>query len=471
LDPNFRANQIDTFNFTIQRQLNRKLTMELGYIGRRITHEFEPVQINAVPYMMTMGGQTFANAYKNVVLQYCGGVTGLAGGGCGGSALVSPGAGPSPGAVTPQPFFEAALNGTGYCTGFTSCTAAFVANEGAKGTGNLTNAQVWSIWSDLDNGGFNFPRSMMNTPIPGTAPCPGSTSTAPCGASGQFTSGIFENASVGYGNYNAGFVSVKMAEWHGLTMQSNFTWSKALGTGAQAQSSSELAPLDPFNFGEMYGRQAFDRKFIYNTFIVYQPPFFKGQSGALGRLLGGWTFATIFTAGSGLPVQVATTFADYQAFGSCDGVTCADYDSENAVPIGPVAPHSHAYACGVGAGNTSGLAACAGQAPGNGYPINQFKDGALDYQNWRNPLLGLDTRDGGYGVVNGLPYWNMDFSIKKNIRIAESVGLEFQGVFANVLNHDQMFDGFPCLCNPGGFGSIGGEAGPRNIELGARVRF
>jgi hypothetical protein len=264
-----------------------------------------------------------------------------------------------------------------------------------------------------------------------------------------------------------------MAEWHGLTAQSNFTWSKALGTGAQAQSSSELAPLDPFNFSEMYGRQAFDRKFIYNMFLVYQPPFFKGQSGLMGRLLGGWTFASIFTAGSGLPIQAVTTYADYQSFGSCDGVTCADYDSENAVPIGPVAPHSHAYACHAASVGSDGnyYAACPGQAPGSSYPINEFKDGALDYANWRNPILGLDTRDGGYGIINGLPYWNMDFSIKKNIRVAESISLELQGVFANVLNHDQMFDGFPGLYSPTTWGSIGGEASPRNIELGARVRF
>jgi hypothetical protein len=465
LDPDFRPNQIDSFNFTIQRQINRRLTMEVGYIGRRITHEYEPVQLNSVPYMMTMGGQTFANAYKNTVLQYCGGVAGLGGGGCGGSALPTPGGGPNPGAVTPQPFFETALKGTGYCNGFANCTAAVVANEGANGTGNLTNAQVWGIWSDLDNGAFNFPRTMMNTPIPST--CNATTTT---GCSGQFTSGIFENASIGHGDYNAAFASVKMADWQGLTMQSNFTWSKALGMGAQTQSSSELSALDPFNLNEMYGRQAWDRKFIFNTFLVYQPPFFKGQSGFLGRALGGWTFATIFTAGTGLPIQVATTFADYQAFGGCDGVTCADYDSENAIPIGKIAPHSHGYFCS-SVPSGSSLAACQGQSPGNGYPINEFKDGALDYANWRNPILGLDTRDGGYGIISGLPYWNMDFSIKKNIRVTEGVNLEFTGVFANVLNHDQMLDGYACLCNPTGFGSIGGEAGPRNIELGLRARF
>jgi hypothetical protein len=108
--------------------------------------------------------------------------------------------------------------------------------------------------------------------------------------------------------------------------------------------------------------------------------------------------------------------------------------------------------------------------------VNQFKDGANEAMNWRNPLLGIDTRDNGYGGITGLPYWNIDFSVKKNIRVAENVSLEFQGVFANVMNHMQWTDNYPCLCNTPGFGAVGGnplgaEAEPRNIELGARVRF
>ena len=175
LDPNFRPNVVDSFDLTIQRQLNRKMTLEVGYIGRRITHEYQPININAVPYMMTRGGQQFKNAYANMVMEYCGGLANMGGGGCGGAA------GPNAGAVTPQPFFETALKGTGYCAGYSSCTAAVVANEGASGTGNLTLNNVWSLWSDLDGGvgcpssgctgpggdAFNFSRTMMNTPIPG----------------------------------------------------------------------------------------------------------------------------------------------------------------------------------------------------------------------------------------------------------------------------------------------------------------
>lgn len=447
LDPHFRPNVIDSFDFTIQRQLSRRFTMELGYIGRRITHEYLPLNINAVPYMMTKGGQTFANAYKNVVLQYCGGLAGMGGGNCAGNA----------GAVTPQPFFETALKGTGYCAPGT-CTATMVANEG----GNLANALVWDLWSDLDNGAFNFPRSMMNTPLPGTAPCPGSTSTTACGAQGQLTSGVGINASVGAGNYNAGFATLKMNDWHGLTAQSNFTWAKALGMGAFAQATSEYTAEDVFNLKQMYGRQGYDRKFVYNMFLVYSPPFFKGQHGFMGRLLGGWTTAAIFTAGSGTPIEVYTTTGDSEEFGSGDNNNF--FSNQNAIAIGPYTS-GHAYNDPAGG--------AAGQLP-----RNIFKLGSAEANNWRNPILGLDTRNGGAGALNGLRYWNMDFSLRKTVRIAERISLEFEGVAANVFNHNQWLDPigttglFDGSSPDGGFGSLNsGEAQARAIQIGGRVRF
>jgi hypothetical protein len=463
LDPNFRPNQIDSFDVTIQRQLNRKVTLEFGYIGRRITHEYQPINLNAVPYMMTVGGQQFKQAYANLVLQYCGGVAGLGGGGCAGASTT----GPTP--VTPQPFFEAALGGphSSYCTGFSSCTAAVVYKEGiAYGNGctpgttcpavnsptsNLTTASVWSLWSDLDPSMANVlgGTTMMNTTL---GPFNGGTVAN--------TSGIAVNASVGHGNYNAGFASVKMADWRGLTMQSNFTWSHALGTGAVVQASSEYTPDDPFDLNQMYGRQAFDRKYIYNMFLVYQPPFFKGQQGLMGRALGGWSFASVFTAGSGSPIEIYTSTGDGQEFGAGDNINF--FNNDNAIPIGPIGGSGKAYY----------------NNPSSGLPVNIFKNGPAEVSNWRNPILGMDTRDGGFGILNGLPYWNMDFSVKKNIRVAEGFSLELQGVFANVFNHNQFLDpiGTSGLFNPGGFGALPGSAqeqtgGDRQIEVGARVRF
>jgi hypothetical protein len=447
LDPNFRPNQVDSFDLTFQRQLSRKVTLELGYIGRRITNEYQPINLNAVPYMMTQGGQQFANAYKNVVLQYCGGIAGLAGGGCAKSAS----------AVTPQPFFEKAMN-PAYCAGQPSCTAAVVANEG----GNLATAQVWSMWSDLDgavgcpscpNGqGFTFGTTMMNNANPAFG----------AGVTPQMTAGPAVNGSYGYGNYNGGFVSLKMADWRGLTLQSNFTYSKSLGTGAVTQSSSSITPDDAFNLKTTYGYQNFNRKFVYNVFFVYQPPVYTGQSGLLGRMLGGWTFSSVFTAGSGTPVELFTSTGDGQEYGSGDNSSY--FSNANDIQIAPI-KSGRAY------------------SQGGNFP-NIFAVGPAAINDFRNPILGLDNRDGGNGNLIGLPYWNMDLSVRKNVRVAESVSLEFQGVFANVFNHNQWLDpvgifgsGLFSGSGPGGFGTLsGGSAqeepgGNRQIEVGARIRF
>ena len=442
LDPNFRPNAVDSFDFTIQRQLHKGITIEAGYIGRRITHEYQPINLNAVPYMMTLGGQRFDKAYANVVLQYCGGISGLAGGNCAAT----------PGAVTPQPFFETALAGTGYCTGYTSCTAAMVDKEGANGTGNLTYANVWSLYSDLDNGGFNFPRSMMNTPIPGSIN----------GGSGNLTSGVAVNASIGHGNYNAGFLSFKMGDWHGLTSQSNFTWSKTLSTGAVVQATSEDTAVDPYNLNTGYGLAGFDRKFVYNLFIVYQPPFYTGQQGLLGHVLGGWTFAPILTAGTGLPITLGTINGGGQAFGEGDSVNFfGNGNSENAIPVGPL-PKT-----GVHYSYTGCTAPCL---------PNLFANGTDAINSFRQPILGLDTKDGGWGILRGLPYWNVDLSIKKSFKLTERFSCELQMVTTNLFNHPVFDDPGPGdyldTSSPSSFGVLPQQGNnPRQMEFGFRVNF
>jgi hypothetical protein len=460
LDPRFRPNVVDSFDLTYQRQLSRSLTLEVGYIGRRITHEYQPININAVPYMMTMGGQQFQGAYVNIEKALgCAGPVSACGANVPSTKLPNsntpnPAYGNYINSIASQAFLQSAML-PGYCSGtfsngsgsYANCTAAVIDKE----LGNFTSQQVWSLWSDLDNGGFNFPRSMMNTPIPGS----------PFGSQGQMTSGVAINASVGHGNYNGGFFTLKMADWKGLTMQSNFTWSKALGTGALVQATSAYTPNDPFNLNNMYGPQFFDRKFVYNTFLVYNPPFYTGQAGVKGRLLGGWSFSPIFTAGCGQAIEIFTTTGEGQEFGGGDNVNF--FGLETAVPIGPI-QSGHVYHTAGSSGFGDG-----------GLPVNIFKDPAAAYGSYRNPILGLDNRNTSF--LRGLPYWNLDFSIRKNVRVTEQVALEFQGVFSNILNHNQFLDPWGMgLFSPSSFGNLLGSAqeipgGNRSIQVGARVRF
>ena len=453
MDPQFRPNAVDSFDLTIQHQFGPKMLVEVGYIGRLIHHEYQPINLNAVPYMTSVGGQQFQNAYANLE-KYLGCATSQLQ--CGANVPASGTAAYTSyiNAVSAQSFFETALAGTGYCSGYSSCTAAVLDKE----LSNFTSQSVWSMWSDLDNGGFNttlIPRSMQNTPIPGS----------PFGASGQATSGIAENLSVGYGNYNGGFLSVSMHNWHGLTMQHNLTWSKALGTGAFVQASSEYTPNDPFNLGAMYGEQGFDHRIVYNNYIVAQDPWFKDQHGFLGRVAGGWTLAPLFTAGTGAPVYCNTNSGG-QSFGSGDASSY--FDNEQCVFNTPYHAGHQAH-FGVAGANGIGTATST-------TPVNMFADPVSVFGQVRPPILGMDTKNPGVGPFMGQNYWNLDGELKKDVRIAESTTFQFSFMATNMLNHRQFGDpinqGGLCLCNPSGWGVLNTQANnPRQMEFGGRFTF
>ena len=146
---------------------------------------------------------------------------------------------------------------------------------------------------------------------------------------GQMSSNVTTSTSLGHGNYNAGFITFKMNDWHGVTLQNNFTYSKALGTGAVVQATSQETAVDPYNLNTQYGPQAFDRKFVDALFLVYQPPFYRTEQGLLGHILGGWTFAPIFTAGSGAPDFCNTNAGGFSSEGYTGSQDFGSGDSAN----------------------------------------------------------------------------------------------------------------------------------------------
>ena len=442
LDPDFRPNVSDSFDLTIQRRLSRNNTFEVGYIGRLIHHEYQPYNLNVVPYMMAKGGQSFASAYA--ALETALDCTKSAGA-CGAAGI--------PKNITPQPFFEAALAGTGYCTGYASCTAAVMANE----LGNLTSQAVWSLWSDLDNGGFNFPRTMQNTPISSS------------NASGQASSGLALNASTGYGNYNGAFITLITQDWHGLLMHNNFTYSKALGTGAFVQATSAYTPNDAFDLSKMYGVQAFNRKFVYNAYLVWEEPYFKGQQGILGRAAGGWSLAPIFTAGNGEPLYCSTQ-TNGQSFGSADA---NNYGTNEQCVFTSKYTGGYSSHYSVGGGNDAfGNAVGTATAGPGSQSINMFKDPVAVWNQVRAPILGIDSKNPGVGPITGTPYWNVDLSVQKSLKVYESVSLQFSVIFTNVFNHDVLADPGLALSSSSTWGVQNSQTNtPRKMEFGMRASF
>jgi hypothetical protein len=454
LDPSLRPSDVDTFNLSIQRQINRKMIVEVGYIGRLIHHEYIMENPNAVPYMLSLGGQSFESAYQ-VIEQAFGCTTSASQ--CAKSA--------TPTGIAAQPFFEAALGGptSTYCAAYSSCTAAVVTKQASK----FRQQQLFSLWQALDNNvngvggtGFTFGRSLMGT----------ATSNTTYGGAGQVVTGLSIGTAQGWSNYHGGYVTFKASSWNGVTLQENFTFSKALGLGAYNQSTSSIAAEDSFNLKQQYGRQQFDQRFIFNTFIVWETPWYKSQSGVIGRFAGGWALAPVLVAGTGSPLT-CTTNNSGQNFGGEDGATFTD--NENCIFTSPVTGSAHTTRGITGGVDSLGVSVGTGyKLPGGSSAVNIFNNPVSVFDSVRPPILGLDARDGGYGAISGLGYLNLDFSIKKSLTVWERVNLEFSGVFLNFMNHLDFSNPSLSLQSSANWGTTKTQGNSaRQIQMGVRANF
>jgi len=276
------------------------------------------------------------------------------------------------------------------------------------------------------------------------------------------------STSLGFSNYNAAYISYRVQDYHGLTLQSNFTWSKALGTGELRQYNSSNTALNPFDMQANYGQQLFNYKYVYNLIMYYQPPFFKSQKGVVGHLLGGWTISPLFQAQSGAPIRAS--FAEVsgtQAFGEIGNTSTAIGSRDNAVFIGAVPSLSR---------NLNTVGTTVGTAANNPTAQNAFSNPQMALASFRPCILGYDTSCGGYDNLNGLNNWNVDITIAKKFNILKEGRVDGQLIFniTNVLNHYNPSDPTLTITTPASFGKItgiGALSNPRAMEFGLRFGF
>jgi hypothetical protein len=440
LDNNFRPGATNSIDFSIQRELKGNIILEIGYVGQYSNHLFNGEDLNDVPWMMKLNGQTFANAYDNLYFELSKGQ-----------------------AVTPQPFLEAALKGNPYyCTGFTSCSAGVAANE----SGNILGQYVTTLWSDMDQngGGFVFGPSLPSTVQSGT---------------------FYGNTATGVANYNALVVTAQKRMSKGLTLNANFTMGHALGTLGINQAYTLANLNDPWNVNVDYGNQYFDRKAVFNLLATYNLPFGKGQrwannNGVADRVLGGWSLSPIFSFGSGLPLAVYT--GSFQEFGE-------GYTTNNGCQAIPLSSMSYSNSAQTGVAPVSGPAGTLGinnDASNGGNNENLFSSSQLlsTFNNFRPALVGIDGRCGAGGILRGQARWNLDLGLTKDTRVNDRVGFQIYAQAFNALNHQQWSDPYLAINDPGDWGALYGQYGAlqlggagasnnytRIIQLGLRLRF
>jgi hypothetical protein len=326
--------------------------------------------------------------------------------------------------------------------------------------GYIQQAQVFELWSALSQAnGWTLGRTL-----------PSSQSAAL--PSGQ-ASGIYADDSSGHSNYNALYTTFTTRDWHGVTTLSNFTWGRSLGTGNQSQATSEYTVANPYNVQQSsYGPQFWDYKFTYSQTFLWMEPFFRSQRG-IGRLLGGWRIAPIFTAISGAPLQIGLPNGNADSFGETQtGGTQTDGAVLNGAFTGGTTAHYN-----LNVPNSATGAGINGNLANGGNNINMFSNPVAVFNEFRPCILGFDTSCGSSGQIRGLANWNMDMNVAKDISLfRERVAAVLSFQFTNVFNHVTLGNPNLSIASPNDWGVLGSNEngqsnGPRQLTFNLRLRF
>src|SRR5205823_84772 len=120
---------------------------------------------------------------------------------------------------------------------------------------------------------------------------------------------------------------------HGLQLQSNYTYSKALDyvsdafNNRAAVGNANIGVMDVNNRRLEYGPADFDLRHRWVTYFQYDLPAFRAN-----RWLGGWSVGSAIEVQSGLPFTIYNGGVDYNA----DGKTI---DRPDYIGTGPISSH------------------------------------------------------------------------------------------------------------------------------------
>jgi hypothetical protein len=239
-------------------------------------------------------------------------------------------------------------------------------------------------------------------------------------------------------NYHSLQASLNRRMAAGLEFGANYTFSRALDTSGGTSPS----PEDVYNIAREYGLSTVHRAHNFNSYFIWQVPYFRDAANPLLRgVVGGWDISGVAVYQSGAPFSV-TAPVDAPRNGS---------SSVRATLIGD--PN-----------------------------LSSSQRTALQ---WFNTAAFLDPSKmtpGQYGnsgrnILIGPSFSRVDLGIAKMFSLGNRVKLQFRAEAFNVLNMVSFTNlnttvRFDANGNPaGGFGAVTAAAPGRVLEFGTRVTF
>jgi hypothetical protein len=148
----------------------------------------------------------------------------------------------------------------------------------------------------------------------------------------------------GWNSYNGLQIQLRKQFSHGLTWQTNYTFSKGLTNNPadNATSSNDWTTLR----NQSLDRQPspFDIRQVFQTFGTYDLPLGKGRGFAISNrildaVIGGWTVGSVFVVSSGQPYRLTSGYNTVNGNDSgvilANGVTLSEIQSRMTTSQGP----------------------------------------------------------------------------------------------------------------------------------------
>ncbi|HMH05194.1 MAG TPA: TonB-dependent receptor [Terriglobales bacterium] len=219
-------------------------------------------------------------------------------------------------------------------------------------------------------------------------------------------------------SYNALEASLKKRFSHGISFLASYTYSKSIDDSSTFNlSGSASKPLagendlaqNPFDVNAERGRSLFDTRHRFVLSYQWSLPWWRQPKVWYQQVLGNWQVNGIVTAMTGTPFTVFDG-NDFSVQGSAPEVTGFFANRPNVI---------------AGQDPNAGP-----KAPGAWLNPNAFQRITQDPN---SPVQQFGSA--GRNLAQGPGYTDWDFSLFKNIRVAESKEFQFRAEFFNLLNH------------------------------------
>ena len=206
-----------------------------------------------------------------------------------------------------------------------------------------------------------------------------------------------------------------------------------------SQNEFSTAPQDTYHLNNEYSRAVFDRRHVLSVNYIYELPYHQNQTGAVGKLLGGWQISGITYYYTGIGFSPATSSNDPSGLGLLGS------SPSGARPDFLCDPNANAP-----------------------HLITQWFNTAC----FANPPAGVNrVGNAGRNTILGPPTTRFDATLSKRIRFSESKSIQLRWEIFNIFNHTNFTTFSSTNVTSATYGQVNNTRDPRTMQLGAKFIF